>query len=160
MSLYGESIIESLPLHSPIRKQGNPMHQIINNTVGEWLDHYDLIELFKQLFIQDATGLWLDVHGRQYNVKRKEDEDDESYRQRIIYEMLGHLTTYYLRDVYGVELYTNPSTTEFIEGVTLVSDNPYLCNSADVDGFLGETDNVTESILDKKFVLDEAIQWL
>ena len=74
--------------------------------------------------------------------------------------MLGHLTTDYLIDVYDIELYTNPANVTFIEGTTLVSDNPYLNNNESVDGFIGKTDPTTESILNRKFVLDEAITWL
>ena len=158
--MYGEAIINRLPLQSKIRDPSNPMNKIINNTIGEWLDRYDVQGWLHQFFIQDATGSYLDLHGRQYGLKRKPNEDDDSFKQRIIYEMLGHLTTDYLTDVYGVELYTNPADTTFVEGTTLVSDNPYLNSNESVDGFIGKTDSTTEGILNRKFVLDEAITWL
>ena len=159
MSFYGEAIISRLPLHSPLKNSSHPMNQIIQNTIGEWLDHYDVHGWLLQSFINDATGAYLDLHGRQYGVKRKLDESDDNYRQRIIYEMLGHLTTEYLRDVYGVQLYTE-SDSEFVLGETLVSDNPYIVNLPSITGFLGVADETTQRILNRKFVLDRSITWL
>ena len=160
MSVSGEAIINRLPLQSKCRNPNNPMNKIINNTVGELLDNYDVVEWMKQHFIQDATGKYLDVHGKDYNVKRKPNEDDESYRQRIIYEMLGHLTSDYIKDVYQVDLYVKPSSNvTYDETDIMISDNEYLVN-VENNGFIGVADTTTQNILNKKFVMGESITWL
>ena len=160
MSIYGEAIISRLPLHSVLHDTSHPMNQIIQNTIGEWLDHYDVVEWFHQFFVTDATGAYLDLHGKQYGVKRKIDESDEDYRQRIVYAILKHLTVNYLIDVYDVQLYTRPSDT-FVSGSTLVSDNPYILNDTSITGFLGVApDESTENTLNKKFVIEDVITWL
>lgn len=158
MSEIGEAIINRMPLQSPIRNPNNPMNKIINNSVGEYMDSYDLDSWFKQHFITDATGKYLDVHGKDYGVKRKTDETDEDYRKRIIYELLGHLTVGYVREVYEVDLYIKPSTS-YSMGSTLTSDNEHLID-IEQNGFLGITDNTTKAILNKKFVLGDSITWL
>lgn len=157
--MYGEVILNRLPLHSVLHDKNHPMYKIIDNSVGEWLDNYDIIEWFNQFFINTAKGAYLDLWGHEFKVKRRPDEDDESYRQRIIYEMLGRLTFNYLLDVFGVELYTNP-VGGYVDGSTLVSDNPYLENSNLVDGFIGRADPDTQKVLNRKFVLDGVITWL
>ena len=158
MSDVGEAIINRMPLQSPIRNPNNPMNKVIQNTVGAYMDTYNVIEWCSQHFITDATGKYLDVQGKDYGVKRKTDESDEDYRKRIIYEMLGHLTVDYIKDVYGVDLYVQPSS-EFDEESTLTSDNEHLID-VEHNGFFGVTDSTTKAILNKKFVLGDSITWL
>ena len=160
LSDSGEAIINRLPLNSKVRDPNNPMYTIINNTVGEFLDSFDVTAWISQHFIQDATGKYLDVHGRDYGVKRKIDESDDDYRQRIIYEMLGHLTVGYIRDVYMVELYVRPaSNVTYDPAETMISDNEYFVES-EKNGFIGVADEVTKEIINKKFVLGDSILWL
>lgn len=141
--------------NSNLAKKDNAMGKLIDYTVGEWLQNVDESDFINQLFLQEATGKYLDVQGSIYNVKRKIDESDDDYRQRIVYECLGHLTVDFLVDVYNLEVYY------FIEDFnvndnTLTSDNPFL----NVNGFMAVADAETRSILDKKFVLDNTISWL
>lgn len=160
MSDVGDAIISRMPLQSPIRNPQNPMHKIIQNTIGEYMDRYDLMNWFNQHFLTDANGKYLDVHGKDYGVKRKTDETDEDYRKRIIYETLGHLTVDYIRDVYNVDLYVQPSSDiTFDRGSTLTSDNEHLID-VEQNGFFGVTDDTTKTILNKKFVLGDSITWL
>ena len=116
------------------------------------MDNFEDKDLDSQLFLNTATGAYLDLHGNDYGIRRKLDESDEDYRSRIIYESLGHLTVDFLLNVYGVELYSYVSGFNVNEN-TLVSDNPYMVS----DGFLAVTDEVTKEILDKKFILDTNI---
>ena len=131
------------------------MKTLLDYTVGEWLQRKFDEPFFEQFFIQEATGPYLDLHGRDYGVKRKIDESDKDYRQRIVYETLGRLTVDYLQNVYGIELYVNiPDFDE--DDNTLTSDNLYFAS----DGFMGYADSTVQEILDKKFILDGGITWL
>ena len=41
MSFYGTGIIERLPVNSQLQNPNNPMHIIIQNTIGELLDNFE-----------------------------------------------------------------------------------------------------------------------
>ena len=149
-----DMIVEMLPLSSKLQRADNPLRIVLDRTVGEWLDNFS--QPFEQLFLTSATGGWLDAHGRDYGVPRRLDEDDESYRQRIVYEKLDHLTPSLLADVYGVRLFTYRGDFNVSDN-TLVSDNPHIVMN---ESFLGLSDEDTISILDKKFILDSIVTWI
>ena len=122
MSENGEEIINRLPATSGLHN--NPdARKVIENTIGAWFDYLEEQDWFNQFFLDSATGKYLDLHGQTFDIPRKIDETDEDYRNRIIYEGLGHLTVKFLLDVYGVELYSYVSN--FSINDTLISDNPY-----------------------------------
>ena len=154
MSVSMDMIVEMLPLSSKLQQEDNPLRIVLDRTVGEWLDNFE--QPFEQLFLMSATGGWLDAHGKDYGIPRKIDEDDESYRQRIVYEKLDHLTPSLLGDVYGVRLFSYRGDFD-VKDNTLVSDNPHIVQ---LDSFLGTVDEDTISILDKKFVLDSVVTWI
>ena len=154
MSVSMDMIVEMLPLSSKLQREDNPLRIVLDRTVGEWLDSFS--QPFEQLFLTSATGGWLDAWGRDYGVPRRLDEDDDSYRQRIIYEKLDHLTPSLLSDVYGVKLFTYRGDFNVSDN-TLVSDNPHIVMN---ESFLGLSDEDTISILDKKFVLDSIVTWI
>ena len=154
MSEYGEEILDRLSENSSLKSSNNPSRKVIMNTVGQWLDNYD--DNFENLFLNESVGEYIDCHGREYGVYRKLNESDEDYKKRIIYQILGHLTADYLIDIYNVNLYVNipnynPNNNE------LTSDNHYI---NDENGFMALADEVTRSILNKKFVLGSGIRWL
>lgn len=154
MSEYGEEILDRLSENSSLKSSNNPARKVIMNTVGQWLDNYD--DNFENLFLNESVGEYIDCHGREYGVYRKLNESDEDYKKRIIYQILGHLTADYLIDIYNVNLYVNipnynPNNNE------LTSDNHYI---NDENGFMALADEVTRSILNKKFVLGSGIRWL
>lgn len=140
---------------SKLANKNNPMQKIINNGVGEWMQNIDEADFIEHLFLQEATGDYLDLQGRNYGVKRKIDETDEDYRNRIIYESLGHLTVDYLKEIYGLNVYVKVNNFDK-ENNDLTSDNPYLTDK----GFMVDADEQTRRILNKKFVLDNNISWL
>ena len=142
-----------LPMASVLQRKDNQLRIVLDRTVGEWLDNFS--QPYEQLFLTSATGGWLDAHGKDYGVPRRIDEDDESYRQRIIYEKLDHLTPALLNNVYNVQLFSYRSDFDVTDN-TLVSDNPYIDNG----GYLGLADQDTMDILDKKFILDSGVTWL
>ena len=149
-----DMIVEMLPLSSKLQRADNPLRIVLDRTVGEWLDNFE--QPFEQLFLMSATGGWLDAHGRDYGVPRRLDEDDEHYRQRIIYEKLDHLTPSLLSDVYNVRLFSYRGDFNVSDN-TLVSDNQHIVQS---NTFLGLSDEDTISILDKKFILDRVVTWV
>lgn len=154
MSDFGEEIIERLPSHSALRKEDNSMRKVIDYTIGEWLQQHHDNDWFSQFFLNEATGKYLDLHGKEYGLTRRINESDESFRKRIIYETLGHLTLNFLKDVYGVEVYLNRDDFD-VDDNTLVSDNPYLTTD-----LLIVTDSQTQAILNKKFVLDSNVRFV
>lgn len=155
MSDYGEAIVSRLPNHSVLRDTTHPMNRLIDYTIGEWLQEYDDANWLSQFFLNEATGKWLDLHGKDYNVLRRIDENDDSFRKRIVYEVLGRLTLNFLITVYDVELYTYSEDFDVSDN-TLVSDNPYL----NTDGFMIVTDNATKKVLQSKFVLNSNITFI
>lgn len=153
--MFGEAIIDRLNENCQLRKLDNPVRKIIDNTIGEWFDNYVEENGFERFFLQLAEGGYLDVIGLGYGVYRRIDESDDDYRARIVYEALGHLTANYLEDVYGLSLYSYVEDFD-VEDNTLVSDNPYL----NVGKFMSVADTDTKNILNKKFLIDEGIEWL
>lgn len=155
MSENGEAMFDLLPVNSSIHQPTNQLRKVLDNTVGEWLDNFEDEDFFSQFFLQEATGKYLDLHGKEYGVTRKIDESDEDYRKRIIYESLGGITVNLLREAYNVKLYVFVDDFN-VQDNMLTSDNPYIAN----DGFLGVADEVTQDILNKKFILGHDVVWL
>ena len=153
MSVFGEELIERLPLSSSLHSKDNPMRKILVDGVGEWLDSFDEDYLGEQVFLDSATGKYLDLWGKDYNVPRKPNESDSVYRERIVYETVGHLTTNYLKDVYGVELYSKVNGFSVADNV-LVSDNVYAS-----DKLIGVASSDAVNSLNKKFVMKGIIRW-
>ena len=144
MSFYGTGIIERLPVNSQLQNPDNPMHIIIQNAIGELLDNFEID--YDQFFLQDATGKYLDLHGKQYGIGRKNNESDEEYRNRIILCAYEYATVKVLTEIYGVKLYANVDNFENNTNL-LCSDNPYL--SDELMGFISEE---VYNILDEKFI--------
>ena len=155
MSTNGELILDQIPDTSELSNPNNPMYRIIDDGVGAWLDNFEERDLDSQLFLNTATGKYLDLHGKDWNIRRKPNESDEDYRQRIIYESMGEVTVGFLLTVYNVELYAFVDDFN-VEDNTLTSDNPYISDK----GFLAVSNQTTKDILDKKFILDTKIEWL
>ena len=148
-----EALVDLLPDHSALKDSSNELRKVLDKTVGAFCDDCDVLDFYDQLFLNSARGGFLDLFGRDYGVSRRLDEDDESYRERIIFEKLEYLTAHNLQEIYGVELFSvvsgfNPSDN------TLTSDNTYL-----TDFYMGVADEDTRNILDKKFILDGSVVW-
>ena len=154
MSDFIDMMVEMLPVNSQLQKKDNPVRVVLDRSVGAYMDTFEIP--YEQIFLTTATGGWLDAHGRDYGVPRRLDEDDEHYRQRIIYEKLDHLTPSLLADVYNVKLFTYREDFD-VSNNTLVSDNPHIVQN---ESFLSVSDEDTISILDKKFILDSVITWI
>ena len=144
MSFYGTGIIERLPVNSQLQNPNNQMHIIIQNTIGELLDNFEID--YDQFFLQDATGKYLDLHCKQYGIGRKNNESDEKYRNRIILGAYEYATVKVLTEIYGVKFYANVDNFENNTNL-LCSDNPYLTDK--LMGFISEE---VYNILDEKFI--------
>ena len=154
MSVFGDGIIERLHNNTVLADPDNPMGKIIGNGPGEWLDHYDEEYLGEEVFLESATGKWLDLHGKEFGVQRKPSESDDDYRERIVYEGLGHLTVLYLVDVFGLVLYCFVADFD-VEDNTLTSDNPYACSQ-----YMTVAPSEVQSILSRKFVLGSGLSYI
>ena len=152
MSVFMEMLVELLPLGSALQKEDNELRKVLDRSVGEFMDSLELP--FDELFLTSATGGWLDAHGKDYGVPRRLDEDDESYRERIVFEKLEYLTVGNLLSVYGLELFAFVSDFDPVDNM-LTSDNPYLSSR-----YMGVADETTRDILNKKFVLGAEVTWL
>ena len=152
MSVFLDMLVELLSLGSALQKEDNELRKVLDRSVGEYMDNVELP--LDELFLTSASGGWLDAHGRDYGVSRRPDEDDESFRERIVFEKLEYLTVGNLMTVYGLDLYAfvslyNPLVNQ------LTSDNPYIS-----DRYMSIADETTQEILDKKFMLDNRVVWL
>ena len=154
MSEYGEEILDRLPENSSLKLKDNPARKVLDHTVGDWLDNFD--DNFTNLFLTEAVGKFIDCHGKEYAVYRKINKSDEDYKKRIIYEIMGHLTADYLIDIYNVELYVDIPNYN-LNNNQLTSDNHYING---LKGFMADSDEITKSILNKKFVLGSGVRWL
>ena len=152
--VFGEGIIERLPMHSVLHSEDNPFRKVFIGTVGAILDDFDIYDSMEGVYLQSATGVYLDAHGKDLGVKRKLDEGDDDYRSRLTYEVLGYLTVNYLVTVYGLTLYSLVDDFDS-EDNTLVSDNPYSS-----DEYMSVASEEIQAILDSKFIVDGGITWL
>lgn len=154
MSLFGSAILERLHNDSPASNPENDFYKVFDGSVGEWLDRFDVDRFHEQLFVGMASGEWLDLHGEEYGVKRKLDESDSDYRERIVKHTLGDLTPSLLGVDFGLEVFTDVNGYTR-DGNKLVSDNPYISR----DGYIVFCDDETRALVEKSFVLNEAIRW-
>ena len=154
MSDFLPMMLDMLPVHSALQKSDNPLRVVLDRSLGEYMDSVDSETVFDGLFLQSASGGWLDAHGRDYGVSRKLGESDEDYRNRIVFEKLEYLTASNLQSIYDLTLYAYVSMFDATEN-TLTSDNPYVSSR-----FMSIADDELQSILNNKFVLNNAISWI
>lgn len=155
MSDFVDALVDMLPEHSKLKNTRNPLRQVLDLSVGEWFDNQSVLEFYDNLFVQTATGAWLDLHGRDYNIPRRLGESDEDYRARIVMEKLDNLTSDTLIREYGLTLYSFVEGFDVAENI-LTSDNQYIS----VTGFMAEASDEVKKILRDKFVLDGGIVWI
>ena len=152
MSDFLNMLVDMLPVSSAIQNPANDFRKVLDKTVGEYMDNQD--DIFDELFLTSATGGWLDAFGKDFGVSRKLDEDDEAYRQRIIFEKLEYLTARNLQTIYDILLYAYVPNYN-IPNNQLTSDNPYIS-----DKYMSYASEELQNILNKKFVLGDEIEWL
>ena len=153
--LFGEAIIDRLHPDCSLRDESNPVRSVLLGTVGAILDDFDLYDSMEAPYLQNASGVYLDLHGKDLGVTRKYQESDDDYRKRLFYEVLGVLTVAYLLNVYELTLYSKVSSFS-LTGMKLTSDNPYINDS----GFMAVASDEVQSILESKFVIGGGIEWI
>lgn len=149
--MYIEGILERLNLQDHISEEG---YCVLDGTIGEWLEHHD--KPFLNYFISTATGKYLDFIGKEHDLVRRENESDDSYRERILIEMrIVDSTT----DIMGT------GVTLWIYDENVLNGDEYLTsknvslkeNSSHV--FLGHADDLTREYIDGKFLVQGEIIW-
>ena len=153
--MFGEAIIDRLHPDCSLRDNDNPMRSVLLGTVGAILDDFDLYDSMEAPYLQNATGVYLDLHGKDLGVTRKYQESDDDYRKRLFYEVLGVLSVAYLLNVYNLTLYSKVDDFT-VDGLTLTSDNPYIRDT----GFMSTASDEIQSILESKFVIGGGIEWI
>lgn len=142
--MSNSTITDSLPRESLVR--GTPWEEFLNNTIGYFFEMLEEeVELMNEgLFIESASGKYLDLHGKDLGLPRKVDESDDDYRNRLLIEPLDKFNIQTLYEVYDVQLLTyNSNKTDLM----LLSDNHYLSNEYFLD-----VDDELWSIIQKKFI--------
>ena len=151
MTDFMDMFVEMLPMASNLQNKNNEVRKVLDYTIGEYMEN--ISDIGDELFLTSATGGWLDAWGRDYGVIRRVDEDDDSFRERIIFEKLEYLTAHNLQEIYGVQLFSAFDGFDATEN-DLTSDNPYL-----TDWYMGVAPTETQNILNKKFILGGSIIW-
>ena len=80
LNVYTRGIVERLNNES-LQYENNEFTIILDGTVGEYLTNRD--NHFLDSFLLTATGDYLDLHGDIFGLKRRDDESDDEFRQRI-----------------------------------------------------------------------------
>lgn len=147
-SLYTKDIIEQL--NNPnLENPDNPFRKILDGTVGEYLANYD--NHIYDLFLTRATGGYLDRHGEMYGLYRREDESDDSFRQRIWMEEFIVQST---SDFLSLDVMLWVYFEDILDKNVLSSRNPYLKNMHDTGFIFLATGSDSEYIRGKFFVGD------
>ncbi len=150
--MFIEGIIQRLN-NPELKKSDNDGRIVLDGTIGEYLENYN--NHFLDLFLKHATGKYLDLHGLEYNIIRKEDESDISYRNRIITEK---------SIIQNIDNFLNLDTSLWVyfrgvtDGDTLTSRNPYLKNKHD-DNYVLICFSENKDYLTDKFILED-ILWV
>ncbi len=141
------NITDYLPALNTLNSTDTPLKGLLNDTIGAFFDNFNasIDEFNYNLFIQNSTGFYLDLYGRDYNVPRLVDESDEHYRKRLITISSKHFTLNTLYDEYDLQLLTYNSS--YNKDTMLVSDNHFLNNTYMVD-----CDDTTWNTIQRKYV--------
>ena len=154
LSDFISTLVDMLPEHNSLKNPNNQLRQVLDNSAGAWFDNRNVQDFYESLYLQSATGKWLDLHGKDYGVTRREDETDDDYRQRIIQDVMERLTPAYLEELFDLTVYSYVADFDPTDN-TLTSDNPYL----NKQGYMATADEDTENFLNDKFVLGGGLTW-
>lgn len=133
-----------------LTKDSNP-HNVVLASLDDMLKSVatDAMESKKDARLETATGQWLDEFGDKFGVFRKDNEDDNTYRQRIInYILIERGTVISIED--AIKKYLNDPTTkvEIYEPYK----NVFILNKSKLNGedhLLGKY--YTTAVIDARF---------
>lgn len=155
MSDFMAALVDLLPEHNSLKKRNNELFNVLDKSVGEWFDNHNIQDIYDALFLNTATGKYLDLHGKDFGVIRKAGESDEDYKNRLIISSLKHLTPKYLKTLYDLDLYVSVLAFS-ISNNDLTSNNPYINQY----GYMAENTNGIMDIINNKFILDANFLWI
>ena len=150
LTIYTKGMLERID-NKNLHDENNPFVIVLDGTVGEYLENRN--NHFLDIFLTTAEGDYLDVHGKICGIYRKKDEDDDSYRNRILLNksILQRTTDFNKLDL---------GFWVFKEGVTdkdtLTSRNPYLKKEHD-DDYIFICSGADIQYLQKKFLLNDIL---
>lgn len=152
LSNYTKGIVERIN-NEALHDENNDFVIVLDGTVGEYLENRD--NHFLDSFLITAEGDYLDLHGNLFGLKRKENEDDDTFRQRILTdETLIQRTTNFEKLDCQIWVYKDGVTNNN----TLTSRNTYLKDLHDEDYVFIGTGTDSEYIQSK--FLTEDILWV
>lgn len=149
---YTDGILERI--NNPnLQNPNNPGRIVLDGTIFEYLNHYD--NHVMDMFLTRADGSFLDAHGKDFGIFRRENESDASYRNRILLErsMLDTTSDFSKLNVNLWIYFTN-----ILDKNILSSRNPYLKDNHNGDYiFLGFGDD--SEYIRNKFLVED-ISWI
>ena len=148
--MFIEGILERI--NNPnLQNPNNPSRVILDGTLGEYLEHYDNHLL--DMFLVKADGSFLDAHGKDFGIFRRENESDESYRNRILLErsMLDSTVDFSKLDV-DLFVYFD----DVLNKNQLTSRNEYLKDNHDSD-YVFIASGSDREYLETKFILSDVL---
>ena len=148
--MYIEAILERLG-NSNLQKSDNPGRIVLDGTLGEYLEHFDNHIL--DMFLTRADGSYLDAHGKDFGIFRRENESDDDYRNRILLErsMLDTTSDFSKLDV---ELWVY--FDDVLDKNQLTSRNEYLKEEHDLD-YVFIASGTDKEYLENKFILSDVL---
>lgn len=149
---YTKGITERIN-NDALQDENNPFVQILDGTVGEYLENRD--NHFLDMFIVTASGNYLDLHAKMFGLFRRDGESDDDLRQRILLEeSIVQSTSDFLKLDIALWVYKDDVDKKNV----LTSRNPYLKSEHDTDYVFIATGTDSEYI-QSKFLLED-ILWL
>lgn len=150
--MYIESLVERL--NNPyLEDENNEGRIVLRDTVCEYLENYD--NHIYDLFLTRAKGRYLDKHGEIYDLYRKENEDDETFRQRILMEKYIVQST---EDFLSIDVVLWIYFNDILDKKTLSSRNVYLKDYHEGSYIFLATGEDSEYIKNK-FIIND-IRWI
>ena len=148
--MYTEEVLSRL--NNPVlQNPNNPGRIVLDGTVFEYLEHYDNHIL--DMFLVKADGSYLDAHGKDFGIYRRENESDDDYRNRILLEqsMLDTTSDFSKLDI-NLWVYFD----DVLDKNQLTSRNEYLKDRHDPD-YVFIASGSDKDYLIGKFILEDVL---
>lgn len=147
---HGEAILEKLHRESGLRRKDNEIHKLYVELVGRWFDEWDNVSEVRNYMFRFASGRWLEFWGETFGIPRKTDEDDDSYRNRIIAKFNEEFNTPYIEST-GVKFYS------YVDDIyrQMTSTNTYLTHK-----YYAYASPSIKKYIENHFVCWGEIEWL
>ena len=150
LSNYTKGIVERIN-NEALHDENNEFTIVLDGTLSEYLENRD--NHFLDSFLITAEGDYLDLHGTLFGLKRRENEDDDTFRQRILTDetLIQRITDFEKLDC-QIWVYKDGVTNNN----TLTSRNTYLKDLHDEEYFFICSGNDSDYIK-SKFLLEDIL---